>query len=938
MRDGKYLIKVSTLGLILSLFALIGVACGDNEPDTITPTPADPETPVITQPEPVADVFEWDLVWSDEFESTTIDTTRWNFEINCWGGGNNERQCYTDSPTNAFIENGVLNITAIPEQATGYATEDGSPGAEVTRDYTSARLTTRDKGEWTYGRFEIRAKPPSGQGAWPALWLLSADNPYGPWAASGEIDIFEAINLKADDEDGNPEDRVHGTLHYGREWPGNVFSGTSYRLPDGSNPADDFHTYALEWEEGEIRWYVDGFHYATQVEDGWYSQYPAVDFETGEPILDPASGEPIWLEGLRGAPFNADFFFIMNLAVGGNWPEGQNEGGVDSSAFPQTFEIDYVRVYECSAMRRGGRGCATVGDEAVLVGGHLPPGVAPEGYAQPSEGDYVVFDDGINPVGIRYNSWNPEGIVSFDEVADTQRGTIFTVDKSENAGGNVYFESTAGSINMTDWEANGIIEFDYRVNSIGEDVPLLIKIDSGWPNVSDIQLPTDAIGEWQSYRIAVSDLAGRGNSLAAGAVSLGAVSNVFVIDPVTGPINVSFDNIRFTEGDTSAITPPTVGDGGDDTDGDTSGDSETSNLPSGYGQPPEYVVFDQDGISTEGDVLQYDSFNPDGAVSHMEVDDAERGKILNVSKTGATGNVFFSSGMTPIDLSGWSSAGEIAFDYRVNSAEDGVQLLVKIDSGWPHVSDVVIPTDSVGDWQTYSIEVSDLADNGNSIDPSGSFDLSAVLNVFVIEPNGVMDVDFANIRYTGGDATAAVGPSEEETSSLPTGYGQPPEYVVFGQDGISMEGDVLRYDSFNPDGAISHMEVDDAERGKILNVSKTGAMGNVFFSSGGTAIDLSGWSSAGEIAFDYRVNSAEDGVQLLVKIDSGWPHVSDVTIPTDNVGDWQTYSIGVSDLADNGNSIDPSGSFDLSAVLNVFVIEPNGVMDVDFANIRYIVP
>ena len=103
--------------------------------------------------------------------------------------------------------------------------------------------------------------------------------------------------------------------------------------------------------------------------------------------------------------------------------------------------------------------------------------------------------------------------------------------------------------------------------------------------------------------------------------------------------------------------------------------------------------------------------------------------------------------MTPIDLSAWSSAGSIEFDYRINSADPDVRLLVKIDSGWPHVSDVAIPTDSVGDWQMYSIEVSDLADNGNSIDPSGNFDLSGVLNVFVIEPNGVMDVDFADIRY-----------------------------------------------------------------------------------------------------------------------------------------------------------------------------------------------
>ena len=176
--------------------------------------------------------------------------------------------------------------------------------------------------------------------------------------------------------------------------------------------------------------------------------------------------------------------------------------------------------------------------------------------------------------------------------------------------------------------------------------------------------------------------------------------------------------------------------------------------PEGYAQPVngDYVVFGQDGISTEGDVLRYGSHNPDGAISYTEVDDAERGKILNVSKTGATGNVFFNSAI-PIDLSVWSSAGAIAFDYRVNSVDPGVQLLVKINSGeidsdWLNESVVDIPTDGVGEWQNYSIEVSDLLDNDNGILQLGIANLSMLLNVFVIEPSGVMDVDFANIRYT----------------------------------------------------------------------------------------------------------------------------------------------------------------------------------------------
>mgnify|MGYP006178357559 CR=1 FL=1 len=111
-----------------------------------------------------------------------------------------------------------------------------------------------------------------------AIWMLPTNSPYGGWAGGGEIDIMEAVNLKADSDEagvpeGTPEARVHGTLHYGRTWPGNVNSGASYKLPEGLNPADDFHEYALEWEAGEIRWYVDDVHYATHRQDGWYSQY-----------------------------------------------------------------------------------------------------------------------------------------------------------------------------------------------------------------------------------------------------------------------------------------------------------------------------------------------------------------------------------------------------------------------------------------------------------------------------------------------------------------------------------------------------------------------------------------------------------------------------------------------------------------------------------------
>ncbi|MBT8197235.1 MAG: glycoside hydrolase family 16 protein, partial [Acidimicrobiia bacterium] len=195
--------------------------------------------------------------------------------------------------------------------------------------------------EWQYGRFEIRARLPHGQGLWPAIWMLPTDSPYGGWAAGGEIDIMEAVNLKAGTDLDSRS--VHGTLHYGAEWPDNRSSGAAFPFREGS-PADSFHVYAVEWEEGEIRWYVDDTHYATQTSNGWYTQAAGAD---------------------GAAPFDHPFHLILNVAVGGTWP-----GPPDAETeFPQVMEVDYVRVYECSASPGDGTGCATVSDRARLVPG-----------------------------------------------------------------------------------------------------------------------------------------------------------------------------------------------------------------------------------------------------------------------------------------------------------------------------------------------------------------------------------------------------------------------------------------------------------------------------------------------------------------------------------------------------------------------------------------
>ncbi|CCQ10128.1 Beta-glucanase precursor [Pseudoalteromonas luteoviolacea B = ATCC 29581] len=309
----------------------------------------------------------WQLVWHDEFVGDELSNTDWNVEINCDGGGNNEQQCYTDSRANVYVKDGLLTLVAL-------LAPEGS-----TKPFTSARINTKNHVDFKYGRFEIRAKLPRGQGAWPAIWMLPTQQVYGGWPKSGEIDIMEAVNLGVIDNQGNEVRAIHGTLHYGLNWPKNLYSGKAYRLENGANPADGFHVYALEWEQDEIRWYVDNTLFATQrasrieknnetgtfqlSHKGWFST------DTTNEFLDSRT---LW----GSAPFDQAFHFVLNFAVGGNWPENTGIRGVDKSVFnaKNTMQIDYIRAYQCSIDRHTGRGCATipVNYESTLVAGHAP--------------------------------------------------------------------------------------------------------------------------------------------------------------------------------------------------------------------------------------------------------------------------------------------------------------------------------------------------------------------------------------------------------------------------------------------------------------------------------------------------------------------------------------------------------------------------------------
>ena len=242
------------------------------------------------------------LVWSDEFSSPDVslpDPKKWTYDIGGKGWGNEELEYYTNRKENARIENGNLVITALKETYTG---ADG-----LTREYTSARLKTQGLFAQTYGRFEARIKIPEGQGMWPAFWMLGEDITSAGWPKCGEIDIMENV--------GKEPGTVHGSLHGpSTERPTSDLTSI-FSLPAVQNFAGDFHLYAIEWEPDIVRFYVDSNLYATFNSSQW-----------------PAGGK--WV-------FDHPFYIILNLAVGGNWPGSPDE----STKFPQSMLVDYVRVY-----------------------------------------------------------------------------------------------------------------------------------------------------------------------------------------------------------------------------------------------------------------------------------------------------------------------------------------------------------------------------------------------------------------------------------------------------------------------------------------------------------------------------------------------------------------------------------------------------------------
>ncbi len=247
-------------------------------------------------PETIQQIREWKFsvnpTWQDEFDKNGLpDSSKWSYDIGGSGWGNNEKQYYTNDK-NAVVTSGILNIIAKKEDFKGM-------------DYTSARMVTKNKGDFLYGRIEVKAQLPTGRGSWPAIWMLPSTKKYGGWPNSGEIDIMEQV--------GYDEKNIHFSIHNEAfNWPKNTQKTAQKIIPTACS---DFHIYRMDWTPDYIMGFIDGEEYFNFKNDG---------------------------EGAAHWPFDEPFYLILNIAVGGNWG-GQK--GIDDSIFPAKMLVDYVRYY-----------------------------------------------------------------------------------------------------------------------------------------------------------------------------------------------------------------------------------------------------------------------------------------------------------------------------------------------------------------------------------------------------------------------------------------------------------------------------------------------------------------------------------------------------------------------------------------------------------------
>ncbi|MFK8029568.1 MAG: Ig-like domain-containing protein [Gammaproteobacteria bacterium] len=452
----------------------------------------------------------WELVWSDDFDGPTLDAANWTARTDadcpapCDG-------VQTYDAANVTIAGGVLTIAA---------QENVGPA------YVSGLIDSRGKREYKYGRVEIDARMPGTLGAAPALMMLPTSDAYGTWPLSGEIDIVKAPDLGVG---GNAE--VEQALVYGLPTPENTETSGTFTA---TTPDAAFITYAIEWEEGEIRWFVGDTHVLTQTQDNWYA-YP----EDDDGVFGVADG---------AAPFDEDFYLALSLAV-----DGSADG---TSVFPQSLEIDAVRVYECANATdpAAGTGCST-GDAGVT------PVVATD---EPFVDSLDVYVDGLETVDfideamattmstlVTVTETSDVSVVVAGDLAaiDPEGGTIWNLDITAATGvADILvqpdtFADMNGSFNLTGGGTAGEILFRMRVNSAMGTPTLTVGMEDNASGSGSSALAYEADGQWKQFSVKISDVV-TDSVMNATTLDLAAITNLFKLSATGGSINLDIDDIE----------------------------------------------------------------------------------------------------------------------------------------------------------------------------------------------------------------------------------------------------------------------------------------------------------------------------------------------------------------------------------------------------------
>jgi len=831
----------------------------------------------------VAPVVEWQLVFEDNFDGSELDASKWNVDLgdgcpDLCGWGNRELQTYTAD--NISVSGGTLRI-------------EGREEADGT--YTSGRINTQGTFDFRYGRIEVSARIPSGQGTWPAIWLLHSPagglNPkygdtgvYGPWPLSGEIDIMEAFNYGVG---GNQS--TQSTAHYGLGIP--PYNGTSSTTDLAVNADLNFHEYALEWERGRLRFFVDGVHFQTQIVDEYYAYYPANDLGFYDPF------GPYTL-GLEDAPFDQAFHLLINFAVGGD-PVGAPDA---STVFPQAMEIDYVRIYECANSNpESRRGCGTADPSVEALedhdGGPLENLVTAKPYIElvdlyldgpetitltvgDQSGSNTLQVDGFT--GANATVINDPAFADPDDPANTVWHVSVTGDVA-----NVYLASqdlTDDPLLDTgfDFSGSGLggdpvgeIVFDMQVNSITAGTNLLVKLDSGFPNVGEVAIPASelAIGEWKTYSVKFADLLaspGFVDCCGGQGVDLENVLNPFVLEVVNGDADVYLDNIRITN---ACYVVGACGAG-----------PRTKGIPDlvVFDDAVNLSVWDRGIVASDsgtGFTDYTDGTNPANKVNWQVITDADpaRGEVVDVTFNDSSAfGVWFFGSSGAVDTNAYA-AGAVQFDLIVDDYGNGDGMTFKIDCFFPCTSgDKNLGRVADGVWETITYPVANLTATGLDLD-----NVNVGLVLFPTTQSGTIRFRVDNVRWVADSDAIPL-----EQIDLPVTFDDP-----------------LTDYSLTDFGGTASAVVDDPT-GAVNQVAQTTHNGGPF---AGTVIGTdAGFAnpipfSASETKMSIRVYSPAAGIPVMLKVENsadGSIFAESPLVSTTVANEWETLVFDFAGLID----------------------------------------